>query len=82
MTRPCFWPHCKIAVPAAMLMCRKHWFTTPKHLRDDVWEHYRPGQEHDGKHSAGYTAALAEIAQWIHKRNAPRKPPEQLELLL
>lgn len=36
---------CKRRVPIKMLMCRAHWYTVPKPIRDRVWATYRPGQE-------------------------------------
>ena len=26
-------------------MCRSHWFTLPKPMRDSIWAEYNPGQE-------------------------------------
>ncbi len=36
---------CRATIPPRMFMCRVHWFSLPKALRDEVWEHYVPGQE-------------------------------------
>jgi len=35
----------KIVVPPRMFMCRHQWYMLPKSMRDEVWEHYVPGQE-------------------------------------
>lgn len=47
MSHHCHARNCGIQVPPEMLMCRKHWFTVPKKIRDDVWTHYRRGQCND-----------------------------------
>jgi hypothetical protein len=28
-----------------MFMCKPHWFTLPKQMRDELWAAYVPGQE-------------------------------------
>ncbi len=47
MAHTCHARNCTRAVPPKMLMCRQHWFTVPRPLRDAVWATYRPGQEVD-----------------------------------
>ena len=54
---------CNEHVPPKMLMCRRHWFMVPGHLRRQVWATYRPGQEVDKAPSkAWHQAADAAIA--------------------
>jgi hypothetical protein len=48
---------CKVSVPPAMLMCKKHWFSVPSQMRNAVWKHYRGGQEGDWKPSKEYCEA-------------------------
>lgn len=36
---------CVTHVPPSMFMCKSHWFTLPKALRDEVWDEYVFGQE-------------------------------------
>ena len=48
---------CERAVPPRLLMCPAHWFRVPKALRDEVWRHYRPGQERDKRPSPEYLEA-------------------------
>jgi hypothetical protein len=45
MTHHCHAFRCKVAVPPAMFMCRKHWFMLPIAMRNAVWREYQPGQE-------------------------------------
>jgi hypothetical protein len=35
---------CETPVDRSMLMCRRHWFSIPKDLRDDVWRTYGNGR--------------------------------------
>lgn len=38
---------CSRVIDVTMLMCRRHWFMVPPHIRAKVWATYRPGQEKD-----------------------------------
>ncbi len=68
----CYWTGCERSIPGAMLMCRPHWFSVPKPLRDRVWENYRSGQEVDGELSNGYVEVLRDIKADIAVRLAMR----------
>lgn len=67
MAHTCHATGCERSVPPAMFMCRVHWFSLPKRLRDAVWRTYRDGQEADKQPSHAYceaaTAAVIFIAQ-------------------
>ncbi|MFP4538871.1 MAG: hypothetical protein ACLFPA_11290 [Dichotomicrobium sp.] len=65
----CHWPGCTRQVPPAMWGCKYHWFRLPKHLRDRIWRHYRPGQENDMKPSEEYLAAADAVQQWIREHH-------------
>lgn len=41
----CHAEQCEVRVPPKIFMCKKHWYTLPKALRDEVWLHYSVGQE-------------------------------------
>lgn len=32
---------CSEEIPDHLLMCRSHWFSVPKPIRDEIWEAYR-----------------------------------------
>jgi len=66
----CHWPGCAAAVPPAMWGCRKHWFTLPKALRDEIWRTYRPGQEITKTPSEAYLHAAHAVQAWIAERTA------------
>ena len=40
----CDAPGCDVAVPRGKLMCRAHWFATPKPLRDAINESWKAGR--------------------------------------
>lgn len=48
---------CTQQVAPALLMCRHHWGLVPTELRQQVWTHYRKGQEKDKKPSENYLRA-------------------------
>jgi hypothetical protein len=60
----CHWPGCTKQVPPAMWGCKKHWIMLPKHLRDRIWDTYRPGQENDMRPSEEYLQVAHEIQEW------------------
>ena len=64
----CHWPGCTKQVPPAMWGCRPHWFALPKHLRDAVWDAYRPGQEVTMTPSDEYLAVAGAVDTWIRKK--------------
>lgn len=61
----CHWPGCPKQVPPAMWGCTPHWMALPKHLRDEIWRTYRPGQEKDMRPSEAYLAAAHAVQAWI-----------------
>ena len=36
---------CDVAVPPNMFMCKRHWYSLSKAIRDAIWREYTPGQE-------------------------------------
>ncbi len=74
MAHTCHATGCERLVPPKMFMCRQHWFSLPKALRDAVWATYRPGQEVDKRPSAEYLAA-AKTAIAFLEAQPPRQPP-------
>lgn len=53
----CHVKSCNVVVPPKLLMCRRHWFQCPAFLREQVWAHYRPGQEEDKSPTKEYLSA-------------------------
>jgi hypothetical protein len=66
MRHTCHAHGCKTPVPASLFMCRAHWYSLRKPLRDAIWREYRHGQENDKRPSPRYLAvqqrAVAEVA--------------------
>lgn len=68
----CHWPNCSKQVPPAIFMCRAHWFSLPKDIRDRIWMTYVPGQEETKTPSAAYLAVARE-AQAFARNHVPAK---------
>jgi hypothetical protein len=62
----CHWPGCTVQCRPAFWGCRKHWYMLPKHLRDAIWQAYRPGQEVDATPSQSYMEVARKVREWIH----------------
>lgn len=65
MEHHCHWPGCTVEVPPKLWGCRKHWFSLPKQLRDEIWATYRPGQEITKDPSEEYLAVAIKVQFWI-----------------
>lgn len=51
-----------------MFMCKRHWFTLPKRLRDDIWRTYRAGQCDDMSPSDSYCEAAKRAVAYIAEK--------------
>ena len=65
MGHHCHATGCTKEVPPEMFMCKKHWFSLPKILRDRVWKYYRPGQCDDREISLEYSMAAQNAIKFI-----------------
>lgn len=74
MNHHCHAHGCTRAVPPRMFMCREHWYSLRKPMRDAIWREYRPGQEKDKNPSPRYMAvqqlAIGEVAFKPHDEEA------------
>ena len=61
----CHATDCQVEVPPIMFMCRRHWFTLPKHMRDEIWRTYRAGQCDDWQISKEYSEAAKTAIKFI-----------------
>jgi hypothetical protein len=61
----CHYPGCPNQVPPAMYMCKPHWMSLPKYLRDKIWAAYVPGQEVNMTPTREYLAVTDEVEKWI-----------------
>lgn len=63
---------CEIRCPPAMFMCRPHWFSLPKYLRDAVWAVYIPGQERRMDPSDEYLEVARNAIEWLATKEGRR----------
>lgn len=57
MVHECHATGCRTRVAPHLWGCRKHWTMVPVEIRNEVWRHYRRGQERDKNPSIGYLKA-------------------------
>lgn len=77
MAHTCHAAGCNKHVPPQMFMCKKHWFSLPKQLRDDIWETYREGQCDDWEISHRYAEAARTAVRFVAERE--NQPPGVLK---
>ena len=65
MSHHCHATLCEVEVPPEMFMCKRHWFSLPKRLRDKIWNTYRVGQCDDMNPSKEYCQAAKECLVFI-----------------
>lgn len=75
----CHWPGCTRKVAPARWGCLDHWMRLPKHLRDAIWDAFRPGQEVSKTPSEAYVQAARRAQDWI-ATNYPTMPQGRLDL--
>jgi hypothetical protein len=51
-----------------MFMCKPHWFSLPKSMRDEVWDVYVPGQEDRMDPTDEYIEVTQRIIDWLAKK--------------
>jgi len=61
----CHATDCAAKVPPEMFMCRKHWFSLPRAMRDEIWRTYRPGQCDDWQISRAYSEAAKAAVRFV-----------------
>lgn len=69
---------CTVDVPPKLLMCRRHWYACPSHLRSEVWAHYRPGQEEDKSPTKEYLTAARAACDAVETKMQSEKEQPQL----
>ncbi len=65
MSHHCHATGCDVVTPPQMFMCRRHWFSLPKAMRDDIWRTYRPGQCDDWAISHEYAEAARAAVRFV-----------------
>lgn len=56
---------CDLPVPPKMFMCRKHWYSLPKAMRDAIWDEYVPGQEVRKDPTEAYLNVSTRAVRWL-----------------
>lgn len=59
---------CETKVPPRMFMCKPHWYTLPKAMRDRLWELYEPGQERRMDPSVDYIEHAMACVEYVARR--------------
>lgn len=72
MPHRCHATGCAREVPPRMFMCRSHWFSLPKPIRDAIWATYRPGQERDKLPSREYVENARTAIAYIEEKESRR----------
>ena len=69
MSHKCHAKGCNVKVSPTIHMCYKHWLHLfPKKIQDDIWKHYRKGQEVDKKPSLEYLDSIDKSIKFIYKK--------------
>ena len=71
----CHIPACTVPISLTMLMCPKHWRQVPKPLQQQVWAHYRSGQEEDKNPSPEYLQAARNAINAVTGAQNPAPQP-------
>lgn len=79
--RRCSAYKCEVEVSPKLFMCGRHWRMVPRRLQAQIWQHYRPGQESDGKVTRKYFQAAQAAIHAVSEREA-ELAGAQLELAL
>lgn len=72
MAHRCPSPGCEERVPSGRYACRRHWFTIPKPLRDELWQAFRT----EGIFSEEYIAAAAACKEFLKETHADPDPEQ------
>lgn len=68
MAHHCHATSCNVEVLPEMFMCKKHWFSLPRILRNKIWATYRDGQCDDMNPSKEYCIVARECVIHIAMR--------------
>jgi len=70
--RSCPIPECTRDIDLSRLMCRRHWYTVPKELRDRVWATWRSGQgAYSGEHQDAVRQAISAVMVALAEAGKP-----------
>jgi len=72
---------CMVAVKPEMLMCKRHWFMVPLHIRRAVWDTYRQGQCDDKSPSREWHSAASAAIGYVAKQEGHGLTKSEAEAL-
>lgn len=70
---------CNLEIPPRHLMCMNHWRMVPKALQDEIWKHYRAGQERDKRPSREYLIAMRNAIEAVAIKEESARRKKQLD---
>lgn len=56
---------CHVPVSPALLMCKRHWRMVPRGMQNQVWKHYRKGQEDTKDPSRDYLRVAMKAIRYV-----------------
>lgn len=65
---------CDVRVPPRMFMCRRHWFTLPMSMRNEIWAAYVPGQEERMDPTDAYIEVASRAVAWLAEKEKENLP--------
>ena len=81
MAHTCHATGCTKNVPPEMFMCKRHWFSLPKSIRDRIWATYRPGQCDDWNITSEYAEAAKAGVRHVAEAEGIKPDLEVYEML-
>ena len=81
MAHTCHATGCKVAVPPKLFMCKRHWYSLPMELRQEIYRTYRPGQCDDWAISREYSEAAKAAVRYVAKMEGVEPDVSVYEML-
>lgn len=81
MAHTCHATGCTKNVPPEMFMCKKHWFSLPKSMRNAIWATYRPGQCDDWNITHEYAEAARTAVCYLAQKEGVESDTRVYDML-
>ena len=75
-------PGCKVDVASDMFACKRHWFSLPKYIRDEIWASYRDGIRKRTHPTKRWRMAAHNAMEYLRDKAGPNiklTPPDKPE---
>ena len=76
MSHKCHADGCSKEIPPKLLMCLPHWRMVPRNIQNQIWQHYRPGQELDKRPSKAYLIVMNAAIEAVRNKENARNPSD------